>query len=207
MKLCSVKTAPTVAACGTHKAEPEENDNPMKKFPRTAIESLESRLRKRVPTAELALDRPDQPDGTWFLDVELDGHAVEVIWRGDRGFGVSSSIAHTYGDGADEVYADVEAAYARILSLLLSRTFTAPPVSVRIAELRKERGVTQERLAEALDVRQATVSKLEHRNDVLVSTLRDVVQSMGGELRIVACFPDGMERTLQIGGGSDDLEA
>jgi len=58
-------------------------------------------------------------------------------------------------------------------------------------ELRKARRLTQEELARRLGTRQANVSKLERRTDVRVSTLRDVIEAMGGELRITAHFPDG----------------
>ena len=53
-----------------------------------------------------------------------------------------------------------------------------------------------------LDVRQAAVSKLERRSDVLVSSIREVIRSMGGELRIIAKFPDGMERALEFEEGT-----
>jgi DNA-binding XRE family transcriptional regulator len=134
----------------------------------------------------------------WFLDVEYDDHLVVVQWQKDSGFGISCSPVHHYGEGPDEVYQNLEATYARVVCLLLSRTFTAPPAPVRISELRKERGISQEYLADLLDVRQAAVSKLERRNDVLVSSLREVIRAMGGELRIMAKFPDGTERTLEF---------
>ena len=86
-----------------------------------------------------------------------------------------------------------------MVSLLLSNEGTVPPAAVRLRDLRRMRGVSQEVLAATLDVRQAAVSKLEHRNDVLVSSLRATIQAMGGELRITASFPDGMERIVEIG--------
>lgn len=41
-----------------------------------------------------------------------------------------------------------------------------------------------------MSVEQATVSKLEHRDDMYVSTLREYVKALGGELKLVASFPD-----------------
>lgn len=58
-------------------------------------------------------------------------------------------------------------------------------------ELREARQLTQEALAEILNVKQAAISKLERRADMYVSTLRSVIKGMGGELRIEAVFPDG----------------
>lgn len=58
-----------------------------------------------------------------------------------------------------------------------------------LKDLRKRAGQTQEELAASLGVGQDTVSRLEKRNDMLLSTLRDYVKSIGGELALVAKFP------------------
>lgn len=63
--------------------------------------------------------------------------------------------------------------------------------AIRLAELRETLGVTQNDLAERLSVAQSSVSRLESRNDMLVSTLRDAVAALGGELRVLADFPEG----------------
>ncbi len=65
-------------------------------------------------------------------------------------------------------------------------------------ELRQARRLSQERLAEVLQVRQASISKLEHRADVCISTLRGYVEALGGTLEIVAAFPDGAVRITQF---------
>jgi DNA-binding transcriptional regulator YiaG len=168
----------------------------------TAIESLEKQLRKRFPEAIVSIDPPAKRRGSWFLDVRRNGHFVVIQWREGAGFGISSAPDHAYGEGADEVYQDEEAAYGRTVSLLLSGTHTAPPEPVRLRELRKERGISQAELAALLKTQQGAVSKLERRHDMLISTVRDVVQSMGGSLRIIARFPDGVERVLQF---EDDI--
>ena len=62
--------------------------------------------------------------------------------------------------------------------------------SMALDELRAARDLTQERLASILGVKQAAVSKLERRTDMYVSTLRDFVKAMGGQLEIRAVFPD-----------------
>ena len=62
--------------------------------------------------------------------------------------------------------------------------------AIELDELRRNRRLTQEQLAERLGIRQSNVSKLERRADMHVSTLRDVVEAMGGELRVTACFSD-----------------
>ena len=59
-----------------------------------------------------------------------------------------------------------------------------------LAELRRARALTQDQLAADLHVGQASIAKLERRTDMYLSTLRRFVEAMGGELEIVARFPD-----------------
>ncbi len=59
-----------------------------------------------------------------------------------------------------------------------------------LQELRRARKVTQVRIAKELGIRQEGVSRLEKRSDLLLSTLRKAVRAMGGDLRLVAAFPD-----------------
>ena len=72
-------------------------------------------------------------------------------------------------------------------------------------ELRAARKLTQEKLAENLNVKQAAVSKLERRTDMYVSTLREFISAMGGELEITARFPDGSVRINQFEEDEDDV--
>lgn len=65
-------------------------------------------------------------------------------------------------------------------------------------ELRQAREMTQQHLAKILGVNQAAVSKLEHRTDMYVSTLADFVKAMGGQLEIVAKFPEGAVQIVQF---------
>jgi transcriptional regulator with XRE-family HTH domain len=57
--------------------------------------------------------------------------------------------------------------------------------------LRGARQLTQTDMAEMLDVPQSSISRIEQRTDMYLSTLRDYVHALGGELRIQAVFPDG----------------
>jgi transcriptional regulator with XRE-family HTH domain len=60
-----------------------------------------------------------------------------------------------------------------------------------LQELRQAMHLTQQELAEVLKMNQAAISKLEHQSDMYVSTLRRFIAAMGGELRIIAHFPQG----------------
>lgn len=59
-----------------------------------------------------------------------------------------------------------------------------------LQELRQARKLTQVRMAKALGITQEGVSRLEKRSDLLLSTLRKTVKAMGGNLSLVAEFPD-----------------
>ena len=58
-----------------------------------------------------------------------------------------------------------------------------------LRELRKALDFTQTALAEQLKVGQDTVSRLERRTDMLLSTLSDYVRALGGELELNVEFP------------------
>jgi len=59
-----------------------------------------------------------------------------------------------------------------------------------LRELRRARKLTQVRMAKTLGITQDSVSRLEKRSDLLLSTLRKTVRAMGGSLSLVAKFPD-----------------
>jgi len=60
-----------------------------------------------------------------------------------------------------------------------------------LEELRRAREHTQVTLAAAMETTQGEISKLERRADCYVSTLRNYIEALNGELEIVARFPDG----------------
>ena len=60
-----------------------------------------------------------------------------------------------------------------------------------LQEVRQALELTQQQLADTLEMNQAAVSKLEHQSDMYISTLRKFLAAMGGSLRIVATFPEG----------------
>jgi transcriptional regulator with XRE-family HTH domain len=66
----------------------------------------------------------------------------------------------------------------------------AKEVALCLGKMRGERGATQRQLAERLAVSQANISRIEHEEDIFLSTLREYVEALGGELRIQAAFPD-----------------
>lgn len=60
-----------------------------------------------------------------------------------------------------------------------------------LQELRQALHMSQERMAELLSTKQANISRIERRTDMYISTLRSYIEAMGGQLDIIARFPDG----------------
>jgi transcriptional regulator with XRE-family HTH domain len=59
-----------------------------------------------------------------------------------------------------------------------------------LQELRHAANKTQKTVARTLNMGQDGVSRLEKRSDLLLSTLRNYVEAVGGSLTLVAQFPD-----------------
>lgn len=77
------------------------------------------------------------------------------------------------------------------------RQFRAMLEEMPLEQLRKARKLTQEQLAETLNLNQSSISKLERRTDLYLSTLANFVSAMGGELEIRVVFPD---KTMKLSG-------
>lgn len=63
-------------------------------------------------------------------------------------------------------------------------------LEMSLGDLRRELGVTQADMAIAAEMSQGDVSRLEHRDDHLVSTLRRAVRALGGDIEVVAVVGD-----------------
>ena len=67
-----------------------------------------------------------------------------------------------------------------------------------LAELRHAAGLTQTELARVMGVSQANLSKLEHQDDMQVTTLRRIVEAIGGRLEFVVTMPTGVVKINQF---------
>ena len=74
-----------------------------------------------------------------------------------------------------------------------------------LRELRYARKLTQVRMARKLGITQDSVSRLEQRSDLLLSTLRKTIKAMGGNLSLVAQFPD--RESVMLSGIAEDNPA
>lgn len=86
-------------------------------------------------------------------------------------------------------------------SQLLSQVMTEQLlIEMPLHQLQQAHGLTQKLLAEVLNEQQRSITKLEKRADMYLSSLRTHIQAMGGELEFVTRFPLG---AVRIGNFSD----
>ncbi len=57
-------------------------------------------------------------------------------------------------------------------------------------ELRESQKITQQKMAQLLNIDQSGVSRLENRKDFKLSTLRHYIEALGGEVKVTIKFPD-----------------
>ncbi len=67
-----------------------------------------------------------------------------------------------------------------------------------LSEIRQLAGKSQQQLAAALGIRQPSLSKLDNQDDMQVSTLRRIIEALGGELEVIAKFPKGAVKIDQF---------
>jgi transcriptional regulator with XRE-family HTH domain len=63
-------------------------------------------------------------------------------------------------------------------------------LEMALQELRQKRHLTQQEVADRLNLQQAALSKMESQSNMQIRTLQRIVAAMGGELKLVAQFPD-----------------
>ena len=67
-----------------------------------------------------------------------------------------------------------------------------------LSEVRQLTGKSQRQLAEVLGIKQPSLSKLEKQSDMQISTLRKIVNALGGKLEVIAKFPKGTVKIDQF---------
>ena len=67
-----------------------------------------------------------------------------------------------------------------------------------LVEIRRLTGRTQEEVATMLGIKQPTLSRMESQDDMQISTLRRLIEALGGKLEIIAHLPKGDIRISQF---------
>ncbi|MCC6792509.1 MAG: XRE family transcriptional regulator [Thermomicrobiales bacterium] len=75
--------------------------------------------------------------------------------------------------------------------------------ALRLAEIRRETGLTQRDLAQVLDITQADVARIEDGPRLYVDTLAEYIEALGGHLEIRAILPN---RSVEILSGQRELQ-
>jgi transcriptional regulator with XRE-family HTH domain len=73
----------------------------------------------------------------------------------------------------------------------INAKFKVTMARLRLGDIREAVGKTQVELAAELGLGQGSVSKIESAADMYLSTLRRYVEALGGELEVLARFPEG----------------
>ena len=119
----------------------------------------------------------------------------DALWYGTRFGGQTRSTASTLKKLEVELMSHKWRDIRRTLSPQKeeeTRQYVKSVVeAVTLNQLREARSLTQANLASILGINQGSVSKMEKRTDMYVSTLRSFIQAMGGQLQIKAIFPEG----------------
>lgn len=89
---------------------------------------------------------------------------------------------------ADDVFVKTMTAKDRALAKKRGAELVAQYVTLQ--QIRKARALTQAQLAELWGKDQVSISQIEKRSDMLLSTLRSYIEAMGGQLNLVVQFKD-----------------
>jgi DNA-binding transcriptional regulator YiaG len=150
---------------------------------------LAAQLLERVPGVEVTVTSPSGRGTVWWIDASARGHNVVIEWSPDEGFGLSSTDGNDYNTAASETFAVADDALTRIVEVLKTGKKVTPRREMYLQRLREHREVSQEVLGDLMNVSQASVSKTERREDMLLSTLSSFIEALGGRLQLVAKFP------------------
>jgi DNA-binding XRE family transcriptional regulator len=103
---------------------------------------------------------------------------------------MSKTLAEMMANFSPEEQAEIQAEAHQLIS-----------EEMTLRELRKAYHLTQMEIAKNLGVGQDSICKLEKRTDLLISTLANYIQGLGGNLKLVAEFPEN--KTVVIKGFAD----
>jgi len=138
---------------------------------------------------KIDIDSPRDPRGEWWIDIGDGDFQSHVSWKPAFGFGIfTSDKDDVFADRPDEIYRTSADACARICQMKTRWPETDRIHPMRLKDLRHIVGTPQVRLAAALQVNQAAVSRMENRGDMHISSLAEYIEAMGGELELRAKF-------------------
>jgi hypothetical protein len=146
---------------------------------------VQENISKLFPDASVSFDAAELPTGSSWIDIESDDQTVTIECKPSFGFGLYSVQNDSYGSGPDEIYRSLDALLRRIGMLL-----TEHRINIRLKEIRELLGKTQDQFSALSGKKQPSISKLENRTDMQLSSLVKYVSELGGSLEIRAHFEE-----------------
>jgi len=147
------------------------------------LEEIQNAVSNLIPDASISLDHSETPTGSSWLDIEFNSQQLTIEYKPSVGFGIYSSNDNYFGSGPDEIYRNTDPLLIRISMLLIEHR-----ENINLKELRELSGITQVDFADLSGRKQPSISKLENRNDMQLSTIRQFVNALGGSLEIKVHF-------------------
>ena len=151
------------------------------------IQRLRKLLSDRLPQSRIHIDEPENPNGSYWVDVTCGRKRQTIEYRPKNGFGVFHDKAG-FGEGPAEIYRSPELAAQRVAQMV--RSTHSQPQGLELKEIRELYGKSQVALAKKAGVKQPAISRFEKRGEVKLSTLAAAIKALGGELEVRARFKD-----------------
>ena len=148
------------------------------------LTQIEQQLSAKYPSIITQLDEAEIATGSSWLDVSYHHEHITIEYKDKQGFGLHFDD-DSYGSRPVEIYRNADKLMARLDSILMRHSKV-----LTLKGLRELQGVSQIELAALLGQQQASISKIEARDDILLNTLSRLVTALGGRLAISVHFDD-----------------
>ena len=149
------------------------------------LEIIQEKISILLPGVSILLDLPATPNGSSWLDIKSDNQVLTIEYKPSLGYGLYSSTNNSFGSGPDEVYRNVDSLLKRIEMLFIEHK-----INIKLKEIRELLGKTQGDYSLLSGQKQPSISKLESRTDMQLSTIQKFISSLGGSLEIKAHFKE-----------------
>jgi DNA-binding XRE family transcriptional regulator len=144
----------------------------------------------RAKLAKAVIEEHPHKSGNVEIDLEVGRRSFAIEYWPDIGFGLTS-LDQPDGDrlfdtGSDEIYLSPSEVVERVVGLIRSKEHTKLHRPLLLQEIRAALGVTQTELAQRLEMKQPTLSKIEKQGRLQLGTLQRYIRALGGNLKLVA---------------------
>lgn len=142
-----------------------------------------------LPGLKMDVDRHEgDEDRAAWIDLSDGNRSVTIEYRPQRGFGLyfdDGSEIDDFGSGPIELYRDLRPLINRLKKFFSGGGNTS---ITRLREIREVLGVSQKQLSKAFHQEQSSISKMENRDEIFLSTLYSYIHNLGGTLEMKIHF-------------------